>query len=47
MPSLFRFLALVGVVCGTVYGALFALATYLEPPQREMSTPVLGLKVRR
>jgi uncharacterized membrane protein (UPF0136 family) len=47
MPSLFRFLALVGIVCGTVYGALFAMATYLEPPQKEMSTPVPGLKVRR
>ncbi len=47
MPSLFRFLAVVAVICGTIYGALYALAVLMEPPQKEMSTPVPGIKVRR
>lgn len=46
MPSLFRFLAVVSIICGTIYGALFALATFLEPPQREMSAPSVGITVR-
>ncbi|RTL72243.1 MAG: histidine kinase [Hyphomicrobiales bacterium] len=47
MPSLFRFLTVVGIICGTIYGGLYALAVLLEPPQKEMSTPVPGIKVRR
>lgn len=47
MPSLFRFLMIVGSVVGVVYGGLFALATYFEPAQKEVATPVYGVKVRR
>ena len=37
MPSLIRFLAAIGVLCGLVYGGMFALANLYEPNQREMS----------
>jgi hypothetical protein len=40
MPSLFRFLAVVGILCGLVYGVIYALATMVEPRSREMSVTV-------
>jgi len=46
MPSLFRFLAVVGIICGAVYGGLYILAVVLEPTPKETSTPV-AVKVRR
>lgn len=47
MPSLFRFLTVVGIVCGAVFGGLYLMATLLEPPVKDTSTPVPGIKVRR
>ena len=29
MPSLFRFLTVVGVIAGVIYGAIFALANFV------------------
>jgi hypothetical protein len=46
MPSLFRFLAVVGIICGAIYGGLYILATVLEPTPKETSVPV-AVKVRR
>ncbi len=40
MPSLIRFLVLIGVIAGTVWIGMFALVSYVEPEQREMSTPI-------
>lgn len=37
VPSLFRFLFIVGVLGAIVYGGMWALVTYVEPQQREMS----------
>jgi hypothetical protein len=36
LPTLFRFLVIVAVLAGVAYGAMFALATFVEPRQREM-----------
>jgi hypothetical protein len=47
MPSLFRFLFVAGVLGAVVLGGLYAMALLLEPSQREMSTSVPGVKVRR
>lgn len=47
MPSLFRFLIVAGVLGAIVFGGLYAMGIFLEPEQREMSTPVPGVKVRR
>jgi hypothetical protein len=47
MPSLFRFLMIAGVLGALVFGGLFVAALLLEPGQREMSTSVPGVKVRR
>jgi SNF family Na+-dependent transporter len=37
MPSLFRFLMILAILAGCVYGAMFALATFVEPNPREMT----------
>lgn len=37
MPSLFRFLIVVGVLAGLAYAGMWALVTFVEPQQREMS----------
>ena len=37
MPSLFRFLTLVGVVAGLAYGAMFMLATWFNPKPHEIT----------
>jgi hypothetical protein len=47
MPSLFRFLIVAGVLAAVVFGGLYVMAVFLEPAEREMSTPVPGVKVRR
>jgi len=36
MPSLFRFLTVVAVIVAVVYGAIFALANFVNPRPREM-----------
>lgn len=40
MPSLFRFLTVIAVLAGLVYGAAFALTIFVEPEQREMTQRV-------
>jgi hypothetical protein len=37
MPSLFRFLTLIGVLGGLTYGAMFMLATWFDPKPREIT----------
>ena len=40
MPSLLRFLTVVAVIAGLGYGALFALANFVNPKPREMSVTI-------
>ncbi|SHG28342.1 histidine kinase [Bradyrhizobium erythrophlei] len=40
MPSLFRFLTVVAVIAGIVYGVIFALANFVTPKSREMIVTV-------
>lgn len=47
MPSLFRFLIAVGILGGVVFGGLYVLAEYFEPAQKETSSPVSNVKIRR
>ncbi len=47
MPSLFRFLFVVGLLSAVVAGGLYALAEMFEPAQKEVSQPVHGVKVRK
>ncbi len=40
MPTLFRFLTILAVMAGLAYGALFALATMVEPRKGEMTVRI-------
>ena len=40
MPSLFRFLLVVGLLGGLVYGGMFALANFVDPKPREMTVTI-------
>jgi hypothetical protein len=40
MPSLFRFLTVVAVIVGVVYGVIFALANFVNPKPREMTVTI-------
>ncbi|HEX2631190.1 MAG TPA: histidine kinase [Bradyrhizobium sp.] len=40
MPSLFRFLMVLAVIAGIVYGVIFALANFVNPKPREMSVTI-------
>ena len=40
MPSLFRFLTVVAVIGAIVYGAVYALANFVNPKPREMSVSI-------
>ena len=41
MPSLFRFLLSLAVLAGLVYGALYALATYVKVKPREITQTIV------
>ena len=40
MPTLFRFLVTLGIIAGIVYGAMYALVTFVEPKKGEISVRV-------
>jgi hypothetical protein len=40
MPSLFRFLVVVGIIGGLAYGAVFALANFVSYKPREIIVTV-------
>ena len=44
MPSLFRFLFIIGVLAGLGYAGMFALATFVEPTPRDMVQTVPASK---
>jgi hypothetical protein len=47
MPSLFRFLFIVGFLGACSVGGLYVLATYFEPEPKEVTKPVPGVKIRK
>lgn len=47
MPSLFRFLFVVGVLAAAGYGGLYVLATQFEPPQQEVVKSIGSVKIRK
>lgn len=47
MPSLFRFLLVLGVLSAATYGGLYVLSEFFEPEPREVTQSVPGVKIRR
>jgi hypothetical protein len=40
MPSLMRFLAVIGIIAAVIYAGLWALAHFVEPHPREMTVTI-------
>lgn len=47
MPSLFRFLFVVGLLFAITAGGLYALAELFEPVPKEVSQPLHDVKIRK
>lgn len=47
MPSLFRFLFVLGMLLGATYASLYVLAVYFEPSQKEVQKPLASITIRR
>jgi hypothetical protein len=45
VPSLFRFLFVVAVLVGLVWGGMIALVTFVEPSPREMTQTIPAQKL--
>ncbi len=45
MPSLFRFLFVMALLVGIVYGSMLALTIFVEPNPREMSVRIPAERV--
>lgn len=45
MPSLLRFLFIIGVLAGMVYGGMIALTVFVEPQPREMTVKIPAKKI--
>ncbi len=46
MPTLFRFLLILGVIAGVVTGSLYVLAEYFQPEPKEISKALRNVKGR-
>jgi len=44
MPTLFRFLAVLGTIVGVVAGSLYVLAEYFQPEPKEISKALRNVK---
>jgi hypothetical protein len=40
MPSLFRFLTVVAILCAAIYGGLYSLANFVQPKPREITVAI-------
>ena len=47
MPSLFRFLFVVGSLAAITYGGLYVMAVYFEPEPKEVRKPLPGIQIRK
>jgi hypothetical protein len=47
VPSLIRFLVVLGVLAGLVFGGMLALTTFVEPEPREMVQTLPANKLNR
>ncbi len=46
MPTLIRFLTIVGLIAGLFYGSMFVLANFFEPQQHEMTKSIRDVKIK-
>ncbi len=47
MPSIIRFLLIVGLLAGSVYGGMLALVAWYEPEPREITVTIPSSRLPR
>jgi len=47
MPTLFRFLVILGILAGIGYGGMFALANFVHPKKGEMTVRIPPEKLNK
>jgi hypothetical protein len=47
LPSLIRFLVIIAILAGLVYGGMIALVTFVEPQPREMTQTLPANKLNK
>ncbi|MDB5651536.1 MAG: histidine kinase [Hyphomicrobiales bacterium] len=47
MPSLFRFVVVVGILAALVWGGMIALVTFVEPQPREITQTLPASKLAK
>lgn len=47
MPSLIRFLVIIGLLAALVYGGMIALVTFVEPQPREMTQAIAPQRLNK
>jgi hypothetical protein len=47
VPSLFRFIFIIGLLAGLVYAGMIALVTFVEPQPREMSQSIPSARLNK
>lgn len=46
MPTLFRFLTIVGLLVGLFYASMFVLANFFEPQPHEITKSIRDVRVK-
>ena len=46
MPTLLRFLTIVGILVALFYGSMFVLANFFEPQPQEMTKSIRDAKIK-
>jgi cobalamin synthase len=46
VPTLLRFLTIVGILVGLFYGSMFVLANFFEPQPHEMTKSIRDAKIK-
>lgn len=47
MPSLFRFLFIIGIFAGLIFAGMVALVTFVEPEQREITHSISPARLNK
>ncbi|MGO9673739.1 MAG: histidine kinase [Methylocella sp.] len=47
MPSLIRFLLVIAILAGAVFGAMVALVAFVQPEQREMIQTIPAARLNK
>ncbi|WP_143523612.1 hypothetical protein [Pararhizobium arenae] len=47
MPTLFRFLSICAVIAGVIYGTMWALVTFVNPVERDVTIRIPSERINK